>query len=479
MAEAGEMVGIIAGQGLGEPTTQLTLNSFHHSGIASLASTTQGVPRVKELLSLTRNMKTPQMELYMKKEYMGMQDMAHKIASHIKYTAIEHLRKSLEVFYDPEPNLPNSYMNKDNAVKIFVSNNPTKYSCQTDLNLVPFLIRIVFNRESMYEKEVTLLDIKSKLCNMWEKRMFDKNMIKKDRLLLDKITKLSISSNTDYDDVPIIHIRFNIVVFDINVIRDFCERVLDKFKLKGLSSIKDITAIEEKKTITFNEEDNNKLEKKTNYIIFTKGSNLYDIRYLNNIDLNKTFCNDVNAMYETFGIEAARTTLIREITYAYTRAGSEINYHHVALLVDHMTLNGFMTSVDRHGMTKSEVGPLSRATFERPLDILQQAAVFGESDNMNGVSARIMTGLVIKGGTGLCNVILDTNMIQNSQYTGMGVVEDADTNINFETTEKYADTYTHISGNKIHSDIMRQDTAPNMASAQQDTDEEDNIFIPN
>ena len=46
----GEMVGMIAAQSIGEPTTQLTLNTFHYAGVASKSTVTKGVPRIEEIL---------------------------------------------------------------------------------------------------------------------------------------------------------------------------------------------------------------------------------------------------------------------------------------------------------------------------------------------------------------------------------------------------------------------------------------------
>lgn len=452
LVEPGEMVGIIAAQSISEPLTQLTLNSFHHSGIASISSTTQGVPRIKELLSLTKNLKTPQMIIYLTKEYMGSRDMANKIASYIKYTTLYHIRNRLNVYYDPDPYRKGGFMEKDNVTKIFTSKNVLRNGCQTDINVLPWLIRIELNRESLFEKEVTLLDIKSKFCNMWERKHADKTIKKEERRVLERITQVAIISNTDYDKVPIIHIRFNIINFDINIVNDFIDHIIDKLKLKGISSITDISAINEERTLTFDNEIND-IEKSKQYVIYTAGSNLYDIRYLNGIDINKTICNDVITIYETFGIEAARASLLREITYAYKYAGSGVNYHHISVLIDQMTFNGYMTSVDRHGMNKSDVGPLTKASFEKTVDHLQTAAMFGEVDHMNGVSSRIMTGLVVKGGTGLCNVILDTDMIQNSEFTE-------------DIGQKYVTTYNEISENNVMVDLINK------------PEEESGMFIP-
>ena len=81
-----------------------------------------------------------------------------------------------------------------------------------------------------------------------------------------------------------------------------------------------------------------------------------------------------------------------------------------------MTATGSFISIDRHGIGKTDSDPLSRASFEKSVEQLLTAAVFGETDHMKGVSSRVMVGLVIKGGTGYCDVSLDSDMILNSNY---------------------------------------------------------------
>lgn len=419
-----------------------TLNSFHHSGVANMVTTTQGVPRVKELLSLTKNLKTPQMIIYLTPNHMGSREMANKIASFIEYTTLGSLRNKLAVYYDPDPYAKGGFIEQDKANKIFTTTSTSKNSCQSDVASLPWLMRIELNREKILEKEVTLGEIKSKICHGWEKRHTDKGIKKEDKQIYDNITQIALLSNTDYDKVPILHIRFDMVNFDITLLNGFIDLMIDNFKLKGISAVTSISAISDERVLTF-DGPNHEVEKKNQYVIYTMGTNLYDIRYLNNIDINNTISNDIVAVYETFGIEAARSLLLREIIYAYERAGSGVNFQHVAVLIDMMTFNGTLTSIDRHGMSKTDTGPLSRASFEKTVDILLTAAVFSETDNMNSVSSRIMTGLVIKGGTGYCNVILDTDMIQNSEFTE-------------DIGQKYVKTYNEINKNSVIEDITNQ-----------------------
>jgi DNA-directed RNA polymerase II subunit RPB1 len=75
IVHAGEMVGTLGAQSIGEPTTQLTLNTFHSAGTAK-ANATAGVPRIIELLSVSHNPKNPSNVVYLDKTIAGSQDSA-------------------------------------------------------------------------------------------------------------------------------------------------------------------------------------------------------------------------------------------------------------------------------------------------------------------------------------------------------------------------------------------------------------------
>ena len=73
----GEMVGPLAAQTLGEPSTQMTLNTFHFAGVGSQSVVvTQGVPRVKEIINLSKNIKTPSMNIALNPEFQDDSIMA-------------------------------------------------------------------------------------------------------------------------------------------------------------------------------------------------------------------------------------------------------------------------------------------------------------------------------------------------------------------------------------------------------------------
>merc|ERR1719424_605339 len=63
LAQPGEAVGVVAAQSMGEPSTQMTLNTFHLAGHGG-ANVTLGIPRLREIVqTASRNIATPHMKL--------------------------------------------------------------------------------------------------------------------------------------------------------------------------------------------------------------------------------------------------------------------------------------------------------------------------------------------------------------------------------------------------------------------------------
>jgi len=87
--------------------------------------------------------------------------------------------------------------------------------------------------------------------------------------------------------------------------------------------------------------------------------------------------------------------------------GAYVNHRHLTLLVDVMTNRGKLMSIDRHGVNKSDAGPLAKASFEETDSILTKAAVMSEVDPVTGVTANIMFGQPILGGTNMSQILLD------------------------------------------------------------------------
>ena len=61
----GECVGLVGAESIGEPGTQMTLNTFHFAGVSEM-NVTMGLPRIIEILDCSKSLSTPMMEIYLK-----------------------------------------------------------------------------------------------------------------------------------------------------------------------------------------------------------------------------------------------------------------------------------------------------------------------------------------------------------------------------------------------------------------------------
>ncbi len=93
--DPGESVGLVSAESIGEPGTQMTLNTFHFAGVAEM-NVTMGLPRIIEILDGRKNIKTPMMEIYLKKPYSKGKDI-REIAAYIRETKLNELIKEISI----------------------------------------------------------------------------------------------------------------------------------------------------------------------------------------------------------------------------------------------------------------------------------------------------------------------------------------------------------------------------------------------
>lgn len=89
------------------------------------------------------------------------------------------------------------------------------------------------------------------------------------------------------------------------------------------------------------------------------------------------------------------------------------------MLVDSMTSRGHFMAITRHGINRSEAGPLAQASFEETVDILFRAAMFAERDAMTGVSEAVMLGALAPIGTGAFSLMLDEARLADAVEVGL------------------------------------------------------------
>ena len=96
------MVGPLAAQSIGEPATQMTLNTFHYAGVSAKSNVTRGVPRLKELLHISKNIKSPSLTIYLDDEHRYDKERAKGLLNKIELTLLKDVTKSVNIYYDPD-----------------------------------------------------------------------------------------------------------------------------------------------------------------------------------------------------------------------------------------------------------------------------------------------------------------------------------------------------------------------------------------
>ena len=82
-----EPVGTVSAQSIGEPGTQMTMNTFHYAGVAEI-DVTQGLPRLIEIVDARKTPDTPTMKVYLEEEYATERERAHEVIWNIEATRI-------------------------------------------------------------------------------------------------------------------------------------------------------------------------------------------------------------------------------------------------------------------------------------------------------------------------------------------------------------------------------------------------------
>ena len=357
----GESIGIIAAQSIGEPTTQLTLNTFHSAGI-SAKNVTLGVPRFKELINVAKNLKSPGMNIVV--ENVNSQEEVDKVACTIENIFLEQIVSSFEILdFDENEEKYKRYFGRNTLVTVH------------DGKIIRFYLDHI------------------KMMNQY----------------IDPIY-ISTTINQFYKDIHCISSSMNAekVHVDIYLKHDFIDthdehhrlalKLMNKTKIKGLPNVT--------KAYTRYDLD---IEK---WVVETDGTNLKKILIHKDVNPTQTICNDPLEVFDILGIEAARSVLLKEIRKVIEFDGSYVNLRHFNTLVDTMTCKGEIMSITRHGINRSETGPLMRCSFEETVDVLNDAAIFNEVDRLNGVTENIMVGKMTKMGTGKSHLFFNDTIFE-------------------------------------------------------------------
>jgi DNA-directed RNA polymerase II subunit RPB1 len=407
----GEMVGVIAGQSTGEPTTQLTLNTFHLAGVASKSNVTRGVPRIEEILRLTKNPKNPSLTVYLKPLDEGEREKATQFATMLEHTKLIDITKSVQICFDPNDKATTIMDDRILLEQYYEFEDMVNDCLDQPLDATgaksKWIIRLEFDAEALLEKNITMDDIHFAISNSHGNDIScvysdynSNNLIFRIRLnssVLNKSKKQKgVPDTLDQSD-------------EIYMLRNFQEALLNNIVLRGIHGIKNVQPRKLQNAVV---KEEGKYSQKDIWILDTTGTNLMDVLAFDFIDSARTYSNDIKEIFDVLGIEAARQTVYNELYEVMEFAGVYINYHHLSLLCDRMTSTKNMVSIFRSGILNDDIGPISKSTFEVHTEVLLDAARHADFDHMRGVSANVMMGQMGVFGTGCFKLILDMDKMK-------------------------------------------------------------------
>tara|TARA_Y100000590_G_C15743619_1_gene1021204 strand:+ start:347 stop:4927 length:4581 start_codon:yes stop_codon:yes gene_type:complete len=396
----GEMVGAVAAQSIGEPATQMTLNTFHYAGVSSKSNVTRGIPRLRELLGVSKNIKSPSSIIFLKENFRENQNKSQYAKNKIEYTVIKDIVTKTQIYYDPKNTIYETDIEEDKGIldiykEFLILENGEDFEYE---ETAPWVIRFTFNKELMMENGIVMEDVYLSIRNYDNDKL---QFIYSDDNSKELIGRISIKASLKGDVDEFLN-GLSDQTDVLSIFKKIQEDILSNVVIKGIPGITNIIMGEK----TVYEKIENEIISKKVWTLETDGVNLLKLFNSEYIDFKNTYSNDILEIYDVLGIEAARNIIIEEITSVMSDA-SYINNRHIELLCDIMTNKGYLTSINRQGINRGDTGPLAKCSFEDTTDQLIKAGIFGEKDKLNGVSSNIMMGQIIKAGTGMCDIILD------------------------------------------------------------------------
>uniref|UniRef100_A0A8C8CMQ0 DNA-directed RNA polymerase subunit n=1 Tax=Oncorhynchus tshawytscha TaxID=74940 RepID=A0A8C8CMQ0_ONCTS len=397
IAHPGEMVGALAAQSLGEPATQMTLNTFHYAGV-SAKNVTLGVPRLKELINISKRPKTPSLTVFLLGQAARDAERAKDILCRLEHTTLRKVTANTAIYYDPNPQ--STVVTEDQEwVNVYYEMPDFDVT-----RISPWLLRIELDRKHMTDRKLTMEQIAEKINAGFGD---DLNCIFNDdnaEKLVLRIRIMNSDENKFHEDEEVVD-KMDDDVF----LRCIESNMLTDMTLQGIEQISKVymhlPQTDNKKKIIITEEGEFKALQE--WILETDGVGLMRVLSEKDVDPVRTTSNDIVEIFTVLGIEAVRKALERELNHVISFDGSYVNYRHLSLLCDTMTCRGHLMAITRHGINRQDTGPLMKCSFEETVDVLMEASSHGESDPMKGVSENIMLGQLAPCGTGCFDLLLD------------------------------------------------------------------------
>ncbi len=361
--EAGEAVGTVAAQSVGEPGTQMTMRTFHYAGVAEL-NVTLGLPRLIEIVDARKKISTPTMDIYFEDEYKNDEEFVRKLANQIGKSTINDIIADYDIDYF-------------NYKIITILDNEKIESKRLDIDDIIGRVQKTFKKVDIYNYGDS------------EESEEDSEEIEGSEVEEAGIAKADSEIDSQVEDDENIKLIFEPSKKTIRELRLLGDKVRD-LQISGTKGIG---------KVIIRKDD-------TEWVLHTEGSNLGAIFKIEGIDKVRSTTNDIHEIETVLGIEAARNAIVYELNRTLSDQGLSVDIRHIMLVADMMTSEGIVKSIGRHGISGEKSSVLARAAFEETGKHLLHASIRGEVDDLTGIIENIIIGQPIPLGTGSVSVTM-------------------------------------------------------------------------
>ena len=377
-------------------------DTFHLAGVGSSSKITQGVPRLRELIKVTKNPKNPSNYIYLKDNIRFHKEKVEKVKNSIEQTKIGEILKSDPAFYlEPTNKLENVLEEDREFMKFYEVFSELDKSFQ-DIPKNPWVVRMEFDRKEMIYRNISMADVHQALKVIYP----GANMMYSD----DNAGKLVFRLRIPFESKDVVN-------KDIKYLEGKAEEIKEII-IKGVDNIEKVYISEPTKDCLVKGEKckgftkvGEFYEAKEEFHLSTDGANLFDLLMREDVDSYRSYTSNPHEMMGIFGIEAGKFIIEQQIRSTMASNNALTSPRHIGLLVNKMSHNREFMSVDRHGINREDIGPLAKASFEQTSEQFKEAALFGAVDKLEGVSANIIVGQIPKSGTGAVKLYLDEDLL--------------------------------------------------------------------
>jgi len=375
VVQPGHAVGAIAAQSIGEPGTQMTLKTFHFAGLGGM-HTTEGVPRIKEIINAAKYISTPVITCEL--ENKTSEWAAHIVKGRIEKTYLRDIAAYIEDAWSSSEGCIRLRIDFERIAKL-----------QLDITMTDIMYAIIRTKGlKIKEQHIRCHGNHVRICPEPPAEIeeiegaaaeLDENGLPVSKL---KGGRGTLARGRSSKQAP------SHFVLIQEIMRDLLNVVVKGYPETSRAIIK--------RSDSPNADGIEELQ------LLVEGYGLSSCMATPGINPYKTKTNSVIETFQTLGIEAARSTIFNEMQNVMR--SMDIAPHHIQLLADTMTVRGEVLGITRFGMAKSKDSVLQLASFERTPDHLFEAGTRMKEDKIQGVSESIIVGQPVGVGTGMARV---------------------------------------------------------------------------